>query len=364
MLFLQAGQLEFGEDKMMSSNTTALILIDNSDTLLERTTGPTNSSTAAQNEQTHSMLQQVVYYIKLLMFIFGCPGNLFSMATWLTRDFRKQPHSKVFVMLAIVNNLFLIHTFIHSTTLFFDGDSLVMQSKLLCQIADALGVTSMQLDSFLVIYLSVERFVSVFIPHRVKTICTHTKVVVYILIITVTFLVFNITVSVYDVSMITLENGTHKCKVDDNMRTLIGRVMVGMIPLVIIFPCNAITIVKVVRQYIEMRGVIAVTQQQAKKKDSIKASILTLSVTITYILLLIPSILYFLCCRENYFKNVDMFVVFPMINTGINFYLYNVASSEYRRKVKVLLNRVGNSVCNYFTTFWPQNAVEPFEGLN
>ncbi len=74
------------------------------------------------------------------------------------------------------------------------------------------------------LFVSVERFVSVFRPHLVKVIFNETKATVYTAIIIIMLLAFNIYVVVYDVSIRKLPNGIQRCHLDQTPRLFVCQI--------------------------------------------------------------------------------------------------------------------------------------------
>ncbi len=300
----------------------------------------------------------VVYYTKLFLIIIGGGGNI---GIWMTSEFRKMSRSVICITLAFANTTYLSLQISLSTTLYFYGEDLIFAvNDTLCRLFDVLLNTSLHLDSFLILYLSVERCAAVFSPHLVKRLFDQTTAAYYIVIITVIFLVFNLSGSILASSLTQLPQGRQYCSVDMSLITIIRRLFIAIIPLIVIIPTNIVIIVKVISQHRDMRQCIAVTQQQLTKKKSIKVTILTLSITFSYIVLNIPGNVFFLCCRENS-KLISPLILLPMLNASVNFYAYTLASAEFRKKVKLLLSKANHYVSNLLTCCCPQNSVLPMQ---
>ena len=100
---------------------------------------------------------EAVYYIKLLLLPIGLVGNSLGFYIWMTKDFRKMPHSVAFLTLALANTLYLIHHSEISTSLHFFKEDILMTSDLSCQMTFCLFKLSLQLDSWSIVLLSIER---------------------------------------------------------------------------------------------------------------------------------------------------------------------------------------------------------------
>ncbi len=185
------------------------------------------------------------------------------------------------------------------------------------------------------------------------------------MLITIIVLTFNVYFATHLVSFMERHGGSRSCKIDDfhSIQSKITEysLMNSLIPLSVIIPCNILITIKVIFQIRSMRGVIAVTEQQELKKKSIKVTILTLSITLNFIILTLPMNVMALCCI-NAHDNVN-FAIFvtllPLINSSIDCYMYALSSREFRRKVKSIFVTVANFIWTFWALLCAQNVVAP-----
>ena len=287
------------------------------------------------NQLTRSEFETAVYYAKLFLFAAGTLGNVLTICIWLTEYFRKMPRSGVSITLAVVDTLYLILTFWASTMWHFSREATLASSDLSCKIKIiAMGLVK-HLDSWMIVYLSVERFLSVSSPFLVKSIMSKPRAMIYVTVATLIFLAFNAYTAVYDVSLWRLANGNTICKLAPSTAVIIRQYLIGLIPLLIIIPCNLVIVIKVVSQYRKMRDCIALTQQQMAKKKSMRVSIMTLSITISFIILIVPQTVFLLWCRNRCNPHtINILNLLMMTNASINCYMYALSSQDFRTKVK------------------------------
>ncbi len=289
-----------------------------------------------------------VYYLKVLVFIFGCFGNLCSIGIWLTKQFRQTARSTICIVLAFANTAFLILMMGESTTLYFNGFTLfdnLYTSNISCRIKSALFAVSRQMDSWLILLLSVERLFAVVTPYIVKIVFDRCKTAIYVLVITLLILVFNIVILMYSSSLDMLSTDKQTCivaKIDPTI--LFPQMLMAQIPLLFIIPLNLVISIRTIIQHRHIRHTIAVTQQQMHKKKSLKVTVSTLSIALTHIILVLPITIFVICCRENNSQYIDAMTVMPMANAGINFYCYTISSREYRRRLMIALGKLRNHV--------------------
>ena len=236
---------------------------------------------ATLQNQVRPSATHLVYYAALLICIAGCTGNLLGIIVWLNKEFRKMSRFVICITLAVANTVSL--AFGEITTSYFQVGEFLSQSDIICQTKIVLVGISLHLDSWLIVYLSIERFLALFRPHLSKIIFGQVKTVLYVLTVTLLSTAFNFVFAISHVSVVKFKDGTGMCNFDPSILNQIRYLLRGQIPLLLIIPCNIVIIGKVMAQYKKMRNAVAVTQQQIQKNKSIKASVLTLSITLSYI---------------------------------------------------------------------------------
>ena len=306
---------------------------------------------------------QIIYYAKLFFIVIGLFGNFLSCYVWTTKYFRRVPHSVVCFTLAVTNTMYLTINFQLSTVDYvFQGD-IKIASHLSCQVLACLHGFSQHVDSWLIVLLSLERSIGVFSHHFAKIAFNRLKALIYVVLIIIILLAFNIFFATQQITFEQRLDGSKSCKVEDilSIEFKIREYMNCLIPLSVIIPCNILIVVKVIFQIRSMRGVIAVTQQQALKKKSIKVTVLTLSITLSFLILTLPMNVIAFCCTQTH--SGIYFAVFvtllPHINASIDCYMYALSSREFRRKVKSVLVTVITLILSSLTSLCAQNSVAP-----
>ena len=295
---------------------------------------------------------EVVYYLKLFILIIGGVGNLCSVAIWLCKEFRKTARSTICIVLALANTVFLGLLTGQATAVHFDGFEFLSISDVSCRVQSVLIGISRQMDSWLILLLSAERFAAVVTPYIVKILFDRSKTALYVFIVTLVIVVFNVVVVMHDPSAVKLRTETQTCEGEPTV--LFPLLLMSQIPLLFIIPLNITIVVKVVAQYRRTRHTIAVTMQQKQLKKSLKVTASTLSITLSHIILILPLTVVVICCGEKYSKYLDAMTVMLMANAAINFYAYTISSKEYRRKLMIALGKLKNHI---FTCLG--NCLEP-----
>ncbi len=315
----------------------------------------------SNSDRTNKWTMYLAFSAALLITIAGCIGNCLSVTIWSTKEFRKMSRSIICVSLAVANSVALVIGFGQFTFISLYEEDFLAQSKLSCLVGNMLGGITVQLDSYLILYFSVERVIGLFKPNAVKTMFNRKKTIAYVLVITIVCAALNITVTLFDVSVVKMEGGIEVCHVKLTILNVLLYLLTSIIPLIIVIPCNIVIVFKLITQYRKMRNVVAVTQQQLQKKRSMRASTLTLSVTLSYLALILPFNVYVWCCVEHSLEIPLWMWYFPLLNYSVNFYVYTLASEEYRRRVILAWNDASNYMSQVCPSPCRRNAVEPIE---
>ena len=288
------------------------------------------------------LVLEVVYYLKVLILIVGVFGNSCSVAIWLSKEFRKSARSTICVVLAFANTAFLLLVVGQATGLQFDGFEFFSGSDVSCRVKSVLLGISRQMDSWLILLLTGERFFAVITPYALTSIFDRSKTALYVLIITLAILLFNVAIITHDVSLVNFSIETLTC---EYARALIlKQLIMAQTPLLFIIPLNTVIVIKVIAQYRRMRHTIAVTQQDIQKRKSLRITASTLSITLSHVILVLPITVVLISCGKKCSKYVDAMAVMPMANAAINFYCYTISSREYRRKLMISLGKLKNHI--------------------
>ena len=329
------------------------------------TTMPLNEGSAGQtflDPEMSSVILEAVYYAKLFLFIAGSIGNLFSICIWTSKEFRQTSRSVICSTMAVANTVYITLNFVNSTTWHFSRENILSSSDFSCRMKTIMFALVQHLDSWCIVYLSVERFTAVISQSLMKIVFDRMKALIYVALITATFLAFDVYVAMYDISSWKLPNGYIRCKIMLTLRLQMRQFLIDLIPLLIIIPCNIVIVIKVISQYRKIRHSIAVTQQQTESKKFIKVSILILSITLSFIVLFVPTSVLVLCCSiHTSSQTIFILTLLPMVNASADCYIFVLASKDFRVCAKSALVKIITCVLTVFTSLCAQNAVGPMQ---
>ena len=112
----------------------------------------------------------------------------------------------------------------------------------------------------------------------------------------------------------------------------------AVVPLCVVIPTNLAIVLKMLLQRKERQRLGATSA----KDEATKVTIMTLSVTVTYIILLLPMSIYIILSDSGR-SNYHMLVVLanlPYLNMSLNFYLYFLSGKMFREETIKMLKKL------------------------
>ena len=122
-------------------------------------------------------------------------------------------------------------------------------------------------------------------------------------------------------------------------QTTFRDLLICIVPLCIVIPTNVAIIVKLIQH----RKLMNELGSSSKADDTTKATIMLLSITIAYVVLMVPMmitiVIYTYSQAGSYYHVIIILSNLPYLNMSINFYLYFLSGKMFRYKVKEMFQR-------------------------
>ena len=304
--------------------------------------------------------EEIAHYIWLIgspiVITVGIIGNTLSILILSRKRMRKHTSAFYFTVLAVTDllvlNVGLLRNFLE---VLMEYDPIRTYSEASCKIHTFLVYFLGQFSAWVLLSVTVERFISVWFPFKARHICTHRHAAIGLVIL----VVFLSSANVHffwtrGLLVSALGNDTVKlsCNHLDEYHYFTGIILDILDSLLIVYiPCacmivlNILIIIKLKRlRRRNKRGVIFAPDSNSAKVNTMTAMLLT--VTFTFILLMLPLTLYLIGQNDwweyqNYndssFK-IYLAAAFQLMymNNAINFLLYYVSGNRFRREFKEL----------------------------
>ena len=253
------------------------------------------------------------------------------------------------ITLACVDNLFLFNVILDKPGIF--GYIFFEPTSIFCCMTIFLINTSGILSSWLIVFISLERYVAVFYPLKVSVYCTKRKSVIAILVVTVLSGVGS--AHTFLSCSVTSVNGIHSCH-------FLGAEVLGKLVFLwgygliyCVLPCIVVTVLNIsiskkIKSQDAFRNKMQVyhAPQPSVRRDR-SLTVMAAAVSLVFILCTFPTFLLLLTDYScKYLQGVTCIsdgwpfqVVFTLdhINHGVNFYLYCLSGSLFRKALLRLI---------------------------
>lgn len=281
--------------------------------------------------------------------VLGTIGNLLTLVIMLRSGMRRRSTGLYLCAVSVFDTLVLYSVcFRQWLSLVLDSDVL-SHSNAFCKTFNFLSYLSFDVAAWLLIVMTVERFLVVQFPLLSSKIATvkkaKTAIVVLILIMGALNIHFFWTVSVD-------ENGF--CKYTDSTRSFhdnvwpwIDATVYSFLPFILLLVVN-ILIILVHRRAIAVRKTTVRVHRSNERGTKFKLSTMLITVTMTFLFLSAPNVV-LICIRHKYFnfsvkiddlRDVAVYRLVAMVtnfclylNHAINFFLYCISGEKFRREL-------------------------------
>ena len=284
-----------------------------------------------------------IFFLKLILFVVGMSGNIFCIIIWMKKDFIRMPRSSACIVLAISDSLFLMTSVPNNVVKYINNGetNLLFTNEFFCRLMITTFGISQLLDSWMIVTLTVERFCAVVRPYFFSLYFTRKNIGIVVAIISSTIIAMSLYASLGDTKFHVFPNGKQVCLANKGLFNEIRAIIYGTIPLIIVIPCNLIIMVKLYQQKRRMK---LLTQSNAlsDEKKSYNITVMILSVTVSYSILILPYSIYLTCCQYSATASglLSILSTIPELNASINFYLYFMSSQIFKNEVKKQLSKM------------------------
>ena len=298
----------------------------------------------------------IIFSSKLLLFtsvvfvIMGIIGNFINIVV-MSQYLRKYSSSVYIFVLAISDSAYLISTFLGALLkpikcYYFNETRIdfVSHNNFACQLFQYLMDLFSDYSCMIILCFSIERFIAVCKPIKVKVICS-IKIVKLLCIL----LLLVISASIAPHNFMMLGSYYHSCVIDlDSEKTfsviyIVESTVFKILPVFVIAICNVLIIYQMTRKSdIEALGR---NEARGRKESSKHITIILILISISYIVLYLPVLIHFILWTlvRNDTISISYETLYVAQNCtrllyicafSINFYLYSVGSKLFRQQLR------------------------------
>ncbi len=321
--------------------------------LLTNTTNDYVANATEQNEAniTHQggyTENKFYVYFTVTVTAFGIGGNFLCLLIMMRPPFSEMPHSLMCAALSLVDLIFMLYQLAISMAAVITNKDVAhfyWLNRQLCKLGIFLPYLCIHLGANIIVGLSIERVICVFRPLQAAHIITKFKIKSYLAVIFIFFILMNWE-SAFRYDWYEIPDGDLVIKICKPMhfyglpirfwqiKELVLDLLANVIPLLIISVCNVALIIKLARRR-QMQAQLGVSTNE---RGQSRTNHMIIAIMMAFLILLSPKYFYHIAVgQKNLHDPVSRILGRGVIlNSSINFVLYFLASSAYRKAVKAL----------------------------
>jgi len=297
-------------------------------------------------------LEEIIHYIYMIIypiiFIVGLIGNLLSSLLFSATELYQTSCAIYFLLLAISDSIALIGGLHHCLTI---GYRIEVPNAAYCRARNFLVYTSMDMASWIVVAISVDRFYKVKYPLQARIYCTRKLTIIVSCILTIILILKNVHLSTKFIGDFT-DDAADNCDPNPAYPTYVSffnktwpwidLATFALLPFIIITSCNIFIIYSLYRRRLKFG------QRNLDRSlinflliSSILFIICNFPVSIT--LVIYPYISSNYSKKEHYDEVAFVFDILRLpsyLSLALNFYLYYYSSSIFRQQAVLLFKRI------------------------
>ena len=313
----------------------------------------TTNITVVQNAPQDSFHYSMVYVPTLLLL--GLFGNSMTLLVVSSQDFSHMAMSDILIALSLSDSALIIMSPLNKSfflrLLPLDPRSL---SLIGCKLFFWAWRTAKMTSSWLVVLISLERFVAVWFPMKASTINTKRNAVigislVYLLIGSYNFGWAFISDRLINGVCIPNQPTIPEYLPYSKMLVIIGTLVYSVIPSLVIAVFNSIVIAKLISHHKKRKRLLEGNgKHQAPPRNLSNTTVMLVTLSVSFVLLVVPigvghslAPLLGTAVFNSHIPSFSMFIEvaqsLEQLNYSVNFFLYVACSERFRKKARAIL---------------------------
>ena len=127
-----------------------------------------------------------------VMMLFGIPGNILCILTIRQKSFSEMSRTPIIITLSLIDILYLTIQYIRTVYTHTHKGSILHISNITCKFGDFSYLFCVHMDAWMIVVMSIERFVAVYKPYTVKRIFTSVKIKCIVISLILLFLLLDV----------------------------------------------------------------------------------------------------------------------------------------------------------------------------
>ena len=288
--------------------------------------------------------QYLIVTLPWIIIIGGVVGNAFGVIILLRKRFRKGTFGLYLLAIAFLDTIFLLsNTLFAAGILILSGTDIQALSPFGCKLVKYVIVASRAMSAWILVVLSVERALTLAMPHKSSIINTRKRAMVgTIAVVVIQGLIYVYNFTSYTISEFGQCDVTYHIFVNkyDIVLNIFDFLNYAVIPSVIMAICNAVLIYFLRRSQDIRRHYV---------RDNKGTIIIIILMSIAFIVLTTPMTIFQILYESGVPTGPDYVYVIlyslDLLNHAINFILYCLSGSVFRHEIKVLFHPICKHLC-------------------
>ncbi|CAF0867373.1 unnamed protein product [Adineta ricciae] len=300
----------------------------------------------------HSELEELIQYIYMIVypiiFITGLIGNLLSSLLFSITELNQTSCGIYFLLLAIADSLALIGGLHHCLTI---GYRVIIHSVTYCRARNFISYTSMDLASWMVVAISLDRYIKVKFPVKSRDYCTQKLAIIVSCVLTFVLVLKNLHFTTKFIGNFAADASEH-CGPNpkyptymsffQNVWPWIDLAIFALLPFILITSCNIFIIYNLYKRRVQL-GHRNLDRSVVKFLLISSISFIICNFPVSITIVLYPYISSNYGKKQSYDEIAFAFDILRLpsyISLAFNFYLYYYSSSLFRRQAMLLFHRL------------------------
>ena len=314
-----------------------------------------NETNLCQQEfpDENKITNQLYLYIFVIVVLCGLLGNFINILVFSAKPLRKHSPNAFVLMLAISDSAYLINAFFHwliaLKCLQYQRSrvDILNHRDALCKLVLFFLDLSANYSSMVILFFTIERFIAVYKPMKVKQICTlrRTRILCLCLLIIIVLSIAPYHFMIYGVSVDYgcgpyPENKIGEWYYIGSFLYIIEKITFRVVPVIIIAAINISIICKIATS-----GPIGEETNQHRHDQNRQMTMLLILISVSYVILVLPLLTFYglVYLYKSYIITVSetnmeitrkWMEILNITGFAINFYLYSIGSNMFQEQLR------------------------------
>lgn len=275
----------------------------------------------------------IIRYLSVIVFVFGTVGNIFSLIVLCRKNTRSMKLAKPLMCLSI-SDIIVLCSNLTPVTLYTYEIVYFENSQVICWLGVAISAFSIGVSAWITAMITVERAISICFPIANRSLSVRFWTKLFIFSISSSLMIFDLYLY-YEWASV-----TPSCMPgnDISFHEYLQMVIEQLMPILIVFICNMAIVFR-----LYYRPNLGTVEQRATGIIN-----LVVVINVTFLLTNLPRFIFFTCFSSLSPIYMLYVILLACISSAINFILYILASSQFRKEIKNLCRKKPSQNQNCF----------------